>query len=118
MMDLSLSIDVAPDKSVLKHSPAGPPAPTTVHVKGLISRPVTGQGRATGSRQFFYINGRPFNPARIAKAFNEVYKQFNVGSYPCVVADFQLPTGESAGIACGAVEARLALTAPHPDGRC
>jgi len=106
MLDLDLSLAVAPDKAVLKHSAAAaPPPPTTVLVKGLISKPVSGQGRATGSRQFFYVNGRPFSPARVAKAFNEVYRQFNMGSFPCVVADFRLPTGEWRG-------------AISPAGRC
>lgn len=90
-MDLDLCLSVAPDKSVLKHSEGAAPSPTQVLVKGLVSQPTPGSGRSTGSRQFFFINGRPFAPARIAKAFNEVYKGFAVGSFPCVVADFQLP---------------------------
>lgn len=93
MLDLDLALSVAPDKAVLRHS-GSPTGPTPVRVVGLVSQPVSGQGRSTGSRQFFFVNGRPFAPARIARAFNEVYKAFNVGSFPCVVADFRLPTGE------------------------
>lgn len=32
---------------------------------------------------------------QVAKAINDVYKTFNTGSFPCVVADFQLPSGAS-----------------------
>jgi DNA mismatch repair protein PMS2 len=38
---------------------------TQVAVKGLISRPTHGSGRTSGDRQFFFINGRPFNPSKV-----------------------------------------------------
>ncbi|CEQ41248.1 SPOSA6832_02942 [Sporobolomyces salmonicolor] len=101
LMDLDLTLDVAADKSVLKWSESGANSveligcrgsSTIVKVKGLISKPTAGHGRSSGSRQFFYINGRPFQPVKIAKAVNEVYKNYVAGSYPTVVADFQLAT--------------------------
>ncbi|GAA5904644.1 hypothetical protein JCM5296_003614 [Sporobolomyces johnsonii] len=92
LMDLELTLNVAADKSVLKWSEGGADSSTIVKVKGLISKPTAGNGRSSGSRQFFYINGRPFQPVKIAKAVNEVYKNYVAGSYPTVVADFQLAT--------------------------
>ena len=40
-------------------------ATTEVKVKGLISKPTAGNGRTSGNRQFFYINGRPFHPTKV-----------------------------------------------------
>ena len=65
---------------------------STVIVKGLISKPVYGSGRTSSDRQFFYINGRPWEAGRVSRAFNEVYKSFNSNHFPFVIADFQLPT--------------------------
>ncbi|KAK4700264.1 DNA mismatch repair protein PMS2, partial [Phenoliferia sp. Uapishka_3] len=93
MMELDLELDVAADKSVLKWSEGASAGFTKVHVKGLISKPTTGSGRTSTNRQFYYVNGRPFTPTKVAKAVNETYKSFNTGSFPSVVADFQLPPG-------------------------
>ncbi|PWY98544.1 DNA mismatch repair protein MutL [Testicularia cyperi] len=65
---------------------------STVTVTGLISKPTYGSGRASSDRQFFYINGRPWEAGRVSRAFNEVYKSFNSQQLPFVVADFRLPT--------------------------
>nr|WJN24954.1 mismatch repair protein [Pseudozyma thailandica] len=65
---------------------------STVTVAGLISKPTYGNGRTSSDRQFFYINGRPWEAGRVSRAFNEVYKSFNSNYYPFVVADFRLPT--------------------------
>ncbi|GAA5824001.1 hypothetical protein JCM5353_007053 [Sporobolomyces roseus] len=92
MTELDLTLEVAADKSVLRWTEGSTDGTTEVKVKGLISKPTAGNGRTSGSRQFFYINGRPFHPTKIAKAMNEVYKSFVNGSFPTVVADFQLAT--------------------------
>ncbi|KAJ1028430.1 hypothetical protein NDA16_001597 [Ustilago loliicola] len=65
---------------------------STVTVIGLISKPVYGSGRTSSDRQFFYINGRPWEAGRVSRAFNEVYKSFNSNHFPFVIADFRLPT--------------------------
>ncbi|EST07880.1 DNA mismatch repair protein, C-terminal [Kalmanozyma brasiliensis GHG001] len=65
---------------------------STVKVVGLISKPVYGSGRTSSDRQFFYINGRPWEAGRVSRAFNEVYKSFNSNHFPFVIADFRLPT--------------------------
>lgn len=81
-------------------------------VKGLISKPQAGAGRTSTDRQFYFINGRPFEAKvclfldahadqaegrtsfvqAISKGFNEIYKAFVPTHYPSVVADFQLST--------------------------
>ncbi|KAF4176527.1 hypothetical protein CNMCM7927_004054 [Aspergillus lentulus] len=64
----------------------------TIEVKGHISRPVFGEGRQTPDRQMFFVNSRPCGLPQIAKAFNEVYKSFNVSQSPFVFADFHMDT--------------------------
>ncbi|GAA5999464.1 ATP-binding mismatch repair protein [Rhodotorula paludigena] len=92
LLDLDLSLEVATERSVLKRVEGAADASTTVKVLGLISKPVNGHGRTASNRQFYYINGRPFQPSKIAKAVNEVYKQYNANQFPTIVADFQLST--------------------------
>nr|WJN24956.1 mismatch repair protein [Sporisorium sorghi] len=75
------------DDQITRHDEA-----STVQVVGLISKPVYGSGRTSSDRQFFYINGRPWEAGRVSRAFNEVYKSFNSNHFPFVVADFRLPT--------------------------
>ncbi|CCM04153.1 uncharacterized protein FIBRA_06315 [Fibroporia radiculosa] len=41
---------------------------------------------------FFFVNGRPCNPSKVQKAFNEVYRTFNATQSPFIVANFNLPT--------------------------
>ncbi|EAW14189.1 ATP-binding mismatch repair protein PMS1 [Aspergillus clavatus NRRL 1] len=66
--------------------------PNKILVKGHISRPVFGEGRQTPDRQMFFVNARPCGLPQIAKAFNEVYKSFNVSQSPFVFADFNMDT--------------------------
>ncbi|KAL4958775.1 ATP-binding mismatch repair protein PMS1 [Aspergillus stella-maris] len=63
-----------------------------IRVVGHISRPVFGEGRQTPDRQMFFVNSRPCQLPQIAKAFNEVYKSFNVAQSPFVFADFHMDT--------------------------
>ncbi|KAL4803494.1 hypothetical protein BDV18DRAFT_41666 [Aspergillus unguis] len=63
-----------------------------IQVRGYISRPVFGEGRQTPDRQMFFVNSRPCALPQIAKAFNEVYKSFNVAQSPFVFADFHMDT--------------------------
>ncbi|OXV08658.1 hypothetical protein Egran_03578 [Elaphomyces granulatus] len=65
---------------------------TKIHVSGHISRPVFGEGRQTPDRQLFFVNSRPCGLPQISKAFNEVYKSFNVTQSPFIFADFQMDT--------------------------
>ncbi|KAF1924910.1 DNA mismatch repair protein MutL [Didymella exigua CBS 183.55] len=63
-----------------------------VRIVGHISRPVVGEGRQTPDRQMFFVNSRPCNLPQVAKAFNEVYKSYNVTQSPFIFADIQLDT--------------------------
>lgn len=63
-----------------------------IRVQGHISRPVFGEGRQTPDRQMFFVNSRPCGLPQIAKAFNEVYKSFNVSQSPFIFADFHMNT--------------------------
>ncbi|CAH7673285.1 hypothetical protein PPACK8108_LOCUS8172 [Phakopsora pachyrhizi] len=97
IIDLNLNLRVRPDRSFLRSIRIKEPFNESdeifneVVVEGLISRPSHGYGRNSSDRQFFYINGRPFNPNKISKCVNEVYKQFNTNQYPVVLANFILP---------------------------
>ncbi|ORZ00692.1 hypothetical protein BCR43DRAFT_452802 [Syncephalastrum racemosum] len=59
-------------------------------IVGWISKPQPGYGRSSGDRQYFYINGRPCTLPKVAKAFNEVYRDFLSNQYPFLVADLQI----------------------------
>ncbi|PKK63762.1 DNA mismatch repair protein MutL [Rhizophagus irregularis] len=62
----------------------------TAHIVGYISKPMKGYGRGSNDRQYYFINGRPCNLPKMAKAVNELYKSFNTHQYPFVVIDFRL----------------------------
>ncbi|KAG6329254.1 hypothetical protein ID866_9834 [Astraeus odoratus] len=102
IVDLDLSFDVETEKAVLRRqSKDNPDQEMHVLALGLISRFTVSAGRTAGDRQYFFVNGRPFNPgkvgaffpvAHVQKAFNEVYRTFNANQLPVIVADFVLPT--------------------------
>ncbi|NXQ29513.1 PMS2 endonuclease, partial [Alaudala cheleensis] len=54
-------------------------------ITGFISRCDHGVGRSTTDRQFFFINQRPCDPAKVVKIVNEVYHSHNKHQYPFVV---------------------------------
>ncbi|XP_071616530.1 mismatch repair endonuclease PMS2 [Heliangelus exortis] len=54
-------------------------------ITGFISRCDHGVGRSTADRQFFFINQRPCDPAKVVKLVNEVYHLYNKHQYPFVV---------------------------------
>ncbi|OQE03984.1 hypothetical protein PENSOL_c001G06024 [Penicillium solitum] len=71
---------------------AGDDQLSKIQVRGHISRPVFGEGRQTPDRQMFFVNSRPCGLPQIQKAFNEVYKSFNVSQSAFIFADFQMDT--------------------------
>ncbi|WVQ88176.1 hypothetical protein IAS59_001910 [Cryptococcus gattii] len=89
--DIDLSLEVEIDK-VMARREGITERMQTVKVKGLISSAKWGCGFSTSSRQFFYINGRPCNLTKVARAINEVYKSFNTNQLPLVILDFKIPT--------------------------
>ncbi|NXG34863.1 PMS2 endonuclease, partial [Dromaius novaehollandiae] len=54
-------------------------------ISGFVSRCDHGVGRSATDRQFFFINQRPCDPAKVAKLVNEVYHLYNKHQYPFVV---------------------------------
>lgn len=47
-------------------------------------------GRSTPDRQFFFVNGRPCDLAKISKLINTVYRKYNGKQYPFVFLDLKL----------------------------
>ncbi|KAH0835450.1 hypothetical protein J3R83DRAFT_9084 [Lanmaoa asiatica] len=94
IVDLDLSFDVETEKSVLRRvDPDNDISVVTpIKVQGLISKFAVGAGRSSVDRQFFFVNGRPYNPGKVQKAINEVYRTFNVNQSPFVIANVILPT--------------------------
>lgn len=56
-------------------------------LQGVISKPTMGLGRSSGDRQYFYLNGRPWDCAKLAHICNQVYRTFNATQYPTVIAN-------------------------------
>lgn len=59
-------------------------------VEGFVSRPGAGCGRASGDRQFVYVNGRPVDLPKVNKLLNELYGSFNSLQKPMAVLNFIL----------------------------
>ncbi|KAM4025065.1 mismatch repair endonuclease PMS2 [Anomaloglossus baeobatrachus] len=55
------------------------------NITGYISQCDHGVGRSATDRQFYFINQRPCDPAKVIKIVNEVYHSFNRHQYPFVV---------------------------------
>lgn len=90
LIDLDLELSVEIDRAMAKRENLDLVS-QTVLVKGLISSAAFGSGRTSNDRQYFYLNGRPFNPSKIARVVNDTYRTFNTNQSPFVVLDFQIP---------------------------
>ncbi|KAL1768338.1 mismatch repair endonuclease PMS2 [Sigmodon hispidus] len=64
--------------------------PNLFRISGFISRCTHGTGRSSTDRQFFFINQRPCDPAKVSKLVNEVYHMYNRHQYPCVVLNISV----------------------------
>lgn len=91
LVSLSLDLPVEIDPSLAKRESITNTS-FTVKLLGSISKPLFGYGRSTSDRQYFYINGRPCNLPKVAKAINYLFKSYSNQSYPFIVADFKIPT--------------------------
>ena len=65
-------------------------------LRGYVSAPTApNAGRASGDRQFFYVNGRPVDLPKFSKALNETYRAFcattTANQCPFAVLDFRMP---------------------------
>ncbi|XP_021535791.1 mismatch repair endonuclease PMS2 isoform X2 [Neomonachus schauinslandi] len=66
---------------------------TLFHISGFISHGAHGVGRSSTDRQFFFINGRPCDPAKVSRLVNEVYHMYNRHQYPFVVLNISVDSG-------------------------
>ncbi|XP_045397232.1 mismatch repair endonuclease PMS2 isoform X3 [Lemur catta] len=60
------------------------------YVSGFISQCAHGVGRSSTDRQFFFINRRPCDPAKVSRLVNEVYHMYNRHQYPFVVLNISV----------------------------
>ncbi|KDB23886.1 hypothetical protein H109_04236 [Trichophyton interdigitale MR816] len=89
LMPLDLDLEYEPSTAAKRFSSQ---ASNKIFVHGHISKPVFGEGRQTPDRQMFFVNSRPCGLPQIAKAFNEVYKSFNLSQSPFIFANFEMDT--------------------------
>ncbi|KAI9044109.1 ATP-binding mismatch repair protein PMS1 [Aspergillus affinis] len=92
LIPLDLELEFEPSTAARRVAQRGGKEVNKIQVRGHVSRPVFGEGRQTPDRQMFFVNSRPCGLPQIAKAFNEVYKSFNVSQSPFVFADFHMDT--------------------------
>jgi DNA mismatch repair protein PMS2 len=89
------SVATAEKETTLSSSELGVP----YGLRGFVSRTsyggVGGGGRNSGSWQFFYLNGRPVDMPRVARAVNESFRRSALSSRACpaFVLAFELPPG-------------------------
>ncbi|NXF01239.1 PMS2 endonuclease, partial [Smithornis capensis] len=69
-------------------------------ISGFISRCDHGVGRSTTDRQFFFINQRPCDPAKVVKIVNEVYHLHNKHQYPFVALNIGVDSGNTSFNSC------------------
>nr|KAF6481546.1 PMS1-like protein 2, mismatch repair system component [Molossus molossus] len=62
-------------------------------ISGFISHCTHGVGRSSTDRQFFFINWRPCDPAKVSRLVNEVYHMYNRHQYPFVVLNVSVDSG-------------------------
>ncbi|KAE8376467.1 hypothetical protein BDV26DRAFT_265618 [Aspergillus bertholletiae] len=92
LIPLDLNLEFEPSVAGRRTAGDGERELNKIFVQGHVSKPVFGEGRQTPDRQMFFVNSRPCGLPQIAKAFNEVYKSFNVSQSPFVFADFHMDT--------------------------
>nr|XP_037851379.1 mismatch repair endonuclease PMS2-like isoform X2 [Chlorocebus sabaeus] len=63
------------------------------YISGFISQCARGVGRSSTDRQFFFINRRPCDPAKVSRLVNEVYHMYNRHQYPFVVLNISVDSG-------------------------
>ncbi|KAK2807887.1 hypothetical protein FQN50_005278 [Emmonsiellopsis sp. PD_5] len=89
---LDLELEFQPSAPGRRSASQGADRTNKIFIQGHISKPIFGEGRQTPDRQMFFVNSRPCGLPQIAKAFNEVYKSFNVSQSPFIFANFQMDT--------------------------
>ncbi|ODH47060.1 hypothetical protein GX48_06824 [Paracoccidioides brasiliensis] len=92
LTSLDLELEFQPSATNGKSIRGGIQEANKIFIQGHISKPIFGEGRQTPDRQMFFVNSRPCGLPQIAKAFNEVYKSFNISQSPFIFADFKMDT--------------------------
>lgn len=54
------------DKIMAKREGLDPETKLNVRVVGMVSKAESGMGRTGGGGQYWYLNGRPFNPGKVS----------------------------------------------------
>ncbi|XP_022689401.1 mismatch repair endonuclease PMS2-like [Varroa jacobsoni] len=62
-----------------------------VCIEGFISSCMHGKGRSTADRQFFFVNSRPCDHAKLTKLVNQVYHQYNITQQPFIMLNVLTP---------------------------
>lgn len=75
LAEFNLNANILPDK--LNEWP--------FQFEGFVSSCAHGTGRSCADRQYYFINGRPCDPAKVSKLVNEVYHSYNRNQYPSIV---------------------------------
>jgi DNA mismatch repair protein PMS2 len=91
-LNLELELQPTTSQALRDLHPENDNESRAIEVVGHISKPVFGEGRQTPDRQMFFVNSRPCALPQISKAFNEVYKSFNVTQSPFIFADLKINT--------------------------
>ena len=97
LVKLDLHLEMEPSKGQTTQSARNWATQATdrsmeVRVQGHISKPIFGEGRQAPDRQMFFVNSRPCSLPQVSKAFNEVYKAFNVSQSPFIFANLLMDT--------------------------
>lgn len=95
LLPLELSLDLqptAPGQALAERHIQHHTSQRRVNVVGHISKPVFGEGRQAPDRQMFFVNSRPCALPQLSKAFNEVYKTFNLTQSPFIFANLLMDT--------------------------
>jgi DNA mismatch repair protein MutL len=71
--------------------PFSAPLPGGGTASGFVSAPEAGAGRAAGDRQLLYVNGRPVDLPRVARALNDAWRAAHPAALPACVLDLRLP---------------------------
>ncbi|CAJ0575297.1 unnamed protein product, partial [Mesorhabditis spiculigera] len=70
---------------------AGSAEQSEISFGGFISSCEHGNGRSSADRQFVFVNGRPVDYPKVARAINEIYQQYNKAQYPILVLPIKVP---------------------------
>ena len=92
LIPLELELEFEPSAAAKKFGGQKDRSTNKIFVHGHISKPIFGEGRQTPDRQMFFVNSRPCGLPQIARAFNEVYRSFNISQSPFIFANFEMDT--------------------------